>query len=115
MASDASVSEALAQAAVSQAVVSQAIAQAVASHAVGNTDEPYSAEVAAIVQNVVSAHMDEVLAARNYQSKLGLFLLYNIQFLSTVSLNFFRAGKKILSWTEVCHIFVLLSFALTSK
>jgi len=60
-------SEALVQAAASQVAVSQAIAQAVASHAVGNTDEPYSAEVAAIVQTVVSAHMDEVLAARNYQ------------------------------------------------
>ncbi|KAL4229004.1 hypothetical protein ACF0H5_012042 [Mactra antiquata] len=63
-----SVNQALAQVAASQqAAVSQAIAQAVASHAVGNPDEPYSAEVAAIVQNVVSAHMDEVLAARNYQ------------------------------------------------
>jgi len=60
------VSQALVQAAASQAAVSQAIAQAVASHAVAG-DEPYSAEVAAIVQNVVSAHMDEVLAARNYQ------------------------------------------------
>ncbi|KAH3868407.1 uncharacterized protein LOC127867764 [Dreissena polymorpha] len=60
------VSNALAQAVANQAAVSQAIAQAVASHAVGS-DEPYSAEVAAIVQNVVSAHMDEVLAARNYQ------------------------------------------------
>ena len=66
------VSEALVQAAASQVAVSQAIAQAVASHAVGNTDEPYSAEVAAIVQTVVSAHMDEVLAARNYQSKANL-------------------------------------------
>lgn len=68
-----SVNQALAQVAASQqAAVSQAIAQAVASHAVGNPDEPYSAEVAAIVQNVVSAHMDEVLAARNYQSNLLL-------------------------------------------
>ncbi|XP_045207522.2 mucin-17-like isoform X2 [Mercenaria mercenaria] len=63
-----SVNQAMAQVAANQqAAVSQAIAQAVASHAVGNPEEPYSAEVAAIVQTVVSAHMDEVLAARNYQ------------------------------------------------
>lgn len=77
-------SEALAQAVASQAVVSQAIAQAVASHAVGNSDEPYSAEVAAIVQTVVSAHMDEVLAARNYQGeqKCGLSILLILEILT---------------------------------
>ncbi|XP_052804810.1 uncharacterized protein LOC128234563 isoform X2 [Mya arenaria] len=62
--------QALVQVAANQVAVSQAIAQAVASHAVAS-DEPYSAEVAAIVQNVVSAHMDEVLAARNYQPGVG--------------------------------------------